>query len=170
MTKKRSRGSSVVAERVSEAERFRLFELRELSHKAEDAILIRLLHRGPGRPKVFDSEFRQGNGSCLPKPAYGAEAWGTDIDPRSEEACRRHGMRFVRLEDAPPDTFDFINADQVVKHLSDPFGAVRVLASKLAPGGILKRTVPGDRRIRSRLDRARGTWQFSVRDAERNQK
>jgi SAM-dependent methyltransferase len=145
-------GSSATAERMSEAERFRLFTLRELSHRAEDAILVRLLHRGSGRPKVFDFGMSTGEWLLLAQ-AYGAEAWGTDIDPRSADVCRRHGMRFVTLEDAPEDTFDFINADQVVEHLADPLGAVRSLASKLARGGILKLTVPGDRKIRAKLGR-----------------
>ncbi|MEZ5430290.1 MAG: class I SAM-dependent methyltransferase [Verrucomicrobiales bacterium] len=126
--------------------------LTELSHKAEDAMLIRLLHPGKSCPKVFDFGMATGEWALMAK-AYGSEVWGTDLDPRAPDACAAHGIRFTTLEEAPEGGFDFINADQVFEHLPQPLEIGRILANKLAPGGILKLTTPRDRRIEAKLER-----------------
>jgi len=128
------------------------YSLAELSHKAEDALLIRLLHPGKDHPKVFDFGMATGEWLLLAK-GYGAEVWGTDLDPRAIEASQAHGIRFTTLEDAPDGFFDFINADQVFEHLPEPLRIGQILAQKLAPGGILKLTTPGDPEIQPKLER-----------------
>lgn len=130
----------------------REYSLTELSHKAEDAMLIRLLHPGKSCPKVFDFGMATGEWALMAK-AYGSEVWGTDLDPRAPDACAAHGIRFTTLEEAPEGGFDFINADQVFEHLPQPLEIGRILANKLAPGGILKLTTPRDRRIEAKLER-----------------
>lgn len=141
--------------------------LTELSHKAEDALLIRLLHPDKPRPRVFDFGMATGEWSLMAK-AYGAEVWGTDLDPRSPQACEEHGLRFVTLEEAPEGYFDFINADQVFEHLPRPLEIGRILAAKLAPGGILKLTTPSDRKAEAKLARLREGGYADLPEFERD--
>ncbi len=141
-----------IAERRPEV---RVSGLSDLAHKAEDAMLVRLL-QPEGRPRVFDYGMGEGHWIVMAR-AYGAEAWGSDVDPRAETVAAESGVRFVAdpatLEDG---YFDFINADQVFEHLPDPLGVVRVLAAKLRPRGYLKISTPADLKIEAKLERLRG--------------
>lgn len=131
----------------------RLFTLTELSHKAEDAMLIRLLHRGEERrPRVLDYGMGSGEWPQMAK-AYGSEVWGTDVDPRSTQAATESGIHFAKIEEMPGAYFDFINADQVFEHLPDPLATIKALASKLARGGHLKFSTPSDARIEDKIAR-----------------
>jgi len=137
----------------SDSQKPKLYSLTELSHKAEDAITIRLLFPKLERaPRVLDYGMATGEWLLMAK-AYGAEAWGTDIDPRALIASAQSGLRFA-AEDALPDGyFDFINADQVFEHLPYPLSTLSILAKKLAPGGFLKLSTPGDDGIEQKLNK-----------------
>ena len=132
----------------------RQLELSDLAHKAEDAMLVRLLHLA-GRPRVLDYGMGEGHWAVMAR-AYGSEVWGTDVDPRSKRVAEESGVRFAadpaELGDA---SFDFINADQVFEHLPDPLGVLRVLAAKLVRGGHLKISTPEDAGIEAKLARLR---------------
>lgn len=124
--------------------------LTEASHKVEEAILLRLLV-GSDRPKVLD--YGMGLGTwLLAMRAYGAECWGTDIDPLSKVVAADNGLRFEdELDNLPEEYFDFINSDQVFEHLPDPFQHLQRIVRKLSPGGIVKLSVPGDSRMPRKL-------------------
>lgn len=140
-----------IAERRAE---IRALSLSDLAHKAEDAILVRLL-QPEARPRVFDYGMGEGHWIVMAR-AYGSEAWGSDVDPRAEIVAAESGVRFVADPAALPEAyFDFINADQVFEHLPDPLGVLRVLAAKLRPGGYLKISTPADRKIEAKLERFR---------------
>lgn len=140
-----------IAERRAEV---RLLGLGDLSHKAEDAMLVRLL-QPEGRPRVFDYGMGEGHWIVMVR-AYGSEAWGSDVDPRAESVAAEAGVRFVvDPVTLPDDYFDFINADQVFEHLPDPLGTLQLLAGKLRSGGYLKLSTPADRKIEAKLERLR---------------
>ncbi|MDD5348649.1 MAG: class I SAM-dependent methyltransferase [Chthoniobacteraceae bacterium] len=125
--------------------------LASLSHKAEDAMLIRLLCEKP-RPRVLDYGMATGEWALMAK-AYGCESWGTDIDPRSPQLAKANGLRFAEEDGLPDQYFDFINADQVFEHLPSPRETLGLLQKKLAPGGFLKISTPGDRRMGQKIQR-----------------
>lgn len=127
--------------------------LPELAHLAEDAIHIRLL-MPDRRPKVLDFGMNRGDWAAM-SGAFGCEIWGTDIDDAAATAAKERGVRFVRFENLATADYDFINADQVFEHLTDPVSVLRVLEHSLRPGGWLKLSTPGDRRITAKLARAR---------------
>lgn len=130
----------------------RVATLNDLCHKAEDAILIRLLFRNKGRPRVLDFGMGGGEWALLAK-AFGAEVWGTDIDPRSQIAANSFGIQFSNPVDLPDNFFDFINGDQVFEHLVDPLKWISCLVRKLVPGGHLKLSTPHDNRIENKFRR-----------------
>lgn len=132
--------------------------LTEAVHKTEEAILLRLLTPAE-RPKVLDYGMGLGHW-LLAMRAFGAEAWGTDIDPLSAVVAAENGLRFeANLDDLPDGYFDFINSDQVFEHLPDPLRHLERITPKLSPGGILKLSTPGDERMPGKLSRlARGGY------------
>jgi SAM-dependent methyltransferase len=133
----------------------KLYSLTELSHKAEDAITIRLLFPELDRPpRVLDYGMATGEWLLMAR-AYGAEAWGTDIDPRAAIAAAQSGLGYAAEHELPDGYFDFINADQVFEHLPDPLATISDLARKLATGGFLKLSTPGDDGIERKLGRLR---------------
>jgi SAM-dependent methyltransferase len=127
--------------------------LTELAHLAEDAIHIRLL-MPEGRPKVLDFGMNRGDWAAM-SGAFGCEIWGTDIDAAAAVAAKERGVRFVGFDELAPAAFDFINADQVFEHLTDPVTVLSKLERSLRPGGWLKLSTPGDRRMEAKLARAR---------------
>lgn len=137
--------------------------LTEASHKVEEAILLRLLVDSK-RPKVLD--YGMGLGTwLLAMRAFGAECWGTDIDPLSKIIAKDNGLRFEgELDNLPEGYFDFINSDQVFEHLPDPLQHLQQIVRKLAPGGIIKLSVPGDSRMPRKLERLAGGAPPEVRE------
>lgn len=157
-----------VGRRVAIADRreIRLLTLSELSHRAEDAMLIRLLHP-EGRPRVFDYGMGEGHWAVMAS-AYGAEVWGTDIDPRSKQVADKSGIHFVSgIEELEDNYFDFINADQVFEHLPDPLPILRQLVAKLRSGGHVKLTTPADRNIEQKLRRVGDDEGYSLPEFKR---
>jgi SAM-dependent methyltransferase len=128
------------------------FSLTELCHKAEDAILIRLLCRHVTRPRVLD--FGMGDGSwALMAKAFGSDVTGLDIDPRSSRFARANDIAFSGVDALKDGFFDFVNADQVFEHLCNPLEVLKSLVPKIAPGGFVKISTPHSKGIESKLKR-----------------
>ncbi len=78
---------------------------------------------------------------------YGAEVWGTDINPDSVKICKQTiGPNFfvgnaskLEFED---NSFDKILCSEVLEHLKDDKGAVREMFRVLKPNGTIVITVP----------------------------
>jgi SAM-dependent methyltransferase len=83
----------------------------------------------------------------------GARAFGYDLAESRRHYASRHGVVPVELDAIPSLGVDFINAEQVFEHLAEPREVLRMLARALAPGGILKISVPLARGIDARLSR-----------------
>lgn len=127
--------------------------LPQLAHLAEDAIHIRLLFPDQ-RPVVLDFGMNRGDWPSMAR-SFGCDAWGTDIDDAAAQVAAARGVRFVRFDALEAQRFDFINADQVFEHLSDPAEVLRSLVRSLKPGGYLKLSTPGDREFATKLRKAR---------------
>lgn len=71
----------------------------------------------------------------------GARVMGVELDPTAADACRAAGIPVVQasLFDAgpPPGPWNVITLWDVLDHLEDPAGALRLLVPALAPGGVL---------------------------------
>ncbi|MBK8091330.1 MAG: class I SAM-dependent methyltransferase [Verrucomicrobiaceae bacterium] len=119
------------------------------AHLVEEIIILKkLCHRAD--PQVLD--FGAGGGHWLKHAqAWGCHASACDIDISSLEACRRFGIHTLGLADLRPGSYDFINLSEVVEHLSDPQQILTQLIEALKPGGYLKLSAPGDRRMLNKL-------------------
>lgn len=123
--------------------------IEEVSHFAEDAILIRLLYPNK-KPAVLDFGMNTGDWAHVVS-AYGCDTYGTDIAQCSESCAKNKGIKFVKFDDLPDNFFDFINADQVFEHLACPLEALRRLSKALNHNGIIKISCPGDEKIEKKL-------------------
>jgi 2-polyprenyl-3-methyl-5-hydroxy-6-metoxy-1,4-benzoquinol methylase len=79
----------------------------------------------------------------------GAQSWGLDISEARQLYARSHGIRTVTDEDLPRAEFDFINLEQLLEHVPEPLPLLQRLGASLAPGGIVKISVPSAERSMS---------------------
>lgn len=83
--------------------------------------------------------------------ALGCASHGFDLSRQRMAAAEAHGVRVVDEHHLPAGYFDFINTEQVFEHVPEPLELARRLSAALAPGGILKVSVPNGSDIRTRL-------------------
>lgn len=83
--------------------------------------------------------------------AFGVEVYGVELSPEKAERARALGIQVLLETEIAHQHFDFINTEQVIEHLVAPRDAVSRLRSCLAPGGLLKVSVPDGSGIESVL-------------------
>jgi SAM-dependent methyltransferase len=89
--------------------------------------------------------------------SLGCQSFGFDLSDTRMRAASEAGVKVLREEDFPADTFDFINTEQVFEHVPAPRELAKRLAASLKPGGILKICVPYGEDIERRIEL--GEWQ-----------
>lgn len=72
----------------------------------------------------------------------GCQSFGSDLSQPRMEFAAGHGVRTIADAEISEHRFDFINTEQVMEHVPDPAGLTELLAGALAPGGVLKISVP----------------------------
>jgi SAM-dependent methyltransferase len=89
--------------------------------------------------------------------SLGCQSFGFDLSDTRMRAASEAGVKVLREEDFPPETFDFINTEKVFEHVPAPRELAKRLAASLKPGGILKICVPYVEDIERRIEL--GKWQ-----------
>ncbi|MEO7826435.1 MAG: class I SAM-dependent methyltransferase [Allosphingosinicella sp.] len=95
----------------------------------------------------------------------GCDSFGSDLAPPRMEYAARHGVRTVTDEEIPDHRFHFINTEQVFEHVPDPLALLERLASALAPGGVVKISVPSGERVDALLEMLRSGAYRGDRDS-----
>ena len=83
----------------------------------------------------------------------GATAYGFDLSQERQDYAAARGVHVVSWEGIADLSVDFVNAEHVFEHLTDPFTDMKQVAAALRPGGVLKIAVPISPNIRDRLKR-----------------
>ncbi|HYE27198.1 MAG TPA: methyltransferase domain-containing protein [Allosphingosinicella sp.] len=97
--------------------------------------------------------------------SLGCDSFGSDLaEPRMVYAAR-HGVHTVTDEEIGGHQFHFINTDQVFEHVTRPLELARRLAAVLAPGGVLKVSVPSGERVETIVTALRSGAYRGERDA-----
>ncbi|MGH2793669.1 MAG: class I SAM-dependent methyltransferase, partial [Actinomycetota bacterium] len=88
--------------------------------------------------------------------AFAVDVYG--LEPASSRSTRasEQGLQVIDVERMKDLRFDFINTEQVFEHLPEPYETAVELSQVLAPGGILKISVPNSMRVKRHL--RRGDW------------
>jgi SAM-dependent methyltransferase len=83
--------------------------------------------------------------------AAGCDVTACDVVPELAARFAREGIGFYVPAELPLDAFDFINAEQVFEHLTEPAATLRKLIRSLKPHGVIKIGVPFDRALDAKL-------------------
>jgi hypothetical protein len=111
----------------------------------------------PRSIKVLDFGMGWGHWAYAAR-AHGFDVVGAELSPTRREFAAKNGIRSIDVFSGYEEHFDFINTDQVVEHLTDPFGMITALAARLKKGGVLKIYVPPTAGTESKL---RKGWKVS---------
>jgi len=74
--------------------------------------------------------------------ALGCDVYGTEISPAKLAFAQSRGIKTLPEDKLVPQSFDIINAEQVLEHIADPAECMSRLAQALKPGGVIKIGVP----------------------------
>lgn len=95
-----------------------------------------------GRPKILDFGMGWSNWAQIAR-GYGADVSGIELSPKKITHARTLGFHVEEsLAAFSPSSFDFINTEQVIEHITEPANIVSELVKLLRPNGILKLSVP----------------------------
>lgn len=117
---------------------------------AETARVIEYLRKLPSEVKFLD--FGMGRGRwCLIAKGFGCDVYAMEISDAWREHANALGVTLLNWEELAGHKFDFINAEQVFEHLTDPLPTLTRLRHALSPNGIVRINVPGGHDIRRAL-------------------
>ncbi len=130
-------GLSAVQHYVSEAMRLVAFAKR--SSGVETLANLRAVDYGMG-----NGGFAMALKSCL------VEVYGTEFSETRRSFAQKNGIQTFEIgEPLPKKHFHLINTEQVMEHLPNPNEVLAQFSEALAPGGILKISVPLSRSLES---------------------
>lgn len=128
--------------------------LHALAHCAEEVLVLRQVFAAR-TPRVLDYGCGWGKFASMAL-AFGCEVYGFEINTGFAQRCAARGIAMLAAEEIGEHRFDFINIDQVLEHVAEPRQTVQMLADSLAPGGIIKISVPGSPHLRKIIARSQG--------------
>lgn len=121
-------------------------------HAQEVMQIVAWRRGGRGGLKVLDFGMGWAKWAMMAQ-AFGCDVWGGELSATRIEFARAHGIRVLDWKDLARHRFDFINTEQVFEHLPQPVEMLRELRDALAPGGVIKISVPDGADIDARLQR-----------------
>jgi SAM-dependent methyltransferase len=116
--------------------------------------LIWRLIRRLGKPSrsIDVLDFGMGWGDWLfAARGFGCRIHGLELSPARIKYGQDNGIMMLGGGDLSGRTFDLINCDQVLEHVEDPRAVLETMAGCVAPGGILRVSVPNLSPIAARL-------------------
>ena len=139
-------------------------KLHWFAHMTEEILVFRQLC--PAKvPAVLDFGCNWGKWASMAL-AHGCDVYAVEVNRAAAEFCARRGIKIVALDQLKDLRFDFINADQVMEHLSEPLPVAQELAARLKPGGFLKMSTPDNPRLPRLLAAAQRTGDNHVLNAQ----
>jgi 2-polyprenyl-3-methyl-5-hydroxy-6-metoxy-1,4-benzoquinol methylase len=115
----------------------------------ELSAIARRLGRRPCEISLLD--FGMGWGAwCRLAQAYGYRVAGFELSQRRREHARAWGIRVIDSLEGP-ERYDFVNCHHALEHVTDPHATLARLVAALAPGGLLRLSVPDGRGMEERL-------------------
>lgn len=120
----------------------RNYSLEAYRYLAEQVqFVIQHLGRPPGELQMLDFGFGWAHWSKMAM-GYGCRVSGVELSQERAAHGRSVGIQVVALDDLPGRAFHFIHTEQVFEHLAEPRIVLDRLVAALAPGGLIKISVP----------------------------
>lgn len=121
------------------------WSLDQYRYVAEEVqYLVQHFGRRPGELKFLDFGFGWAQWSRMAL-AWGCQVSGVELSRERRDHGRAIGVNVLDLDALPDGDFDFIHTEQVVEHLTEPREVLQRLVRALAPGGMVKISVPDAR-------------------------
>jgi SAM-dependent methyltransferase len=117
----------------------------------EASSIARRLGRKPCELRVLD--FGMGWGAwCRMAQAFGYQVTGLELSERRRDHARAWGIRVI---DSPAslERYDYVNCHHALEHVPDPFATLARLVEALAPGGLLRLSVPDGAGMEQQISR-----------------
>jgi SAM-dependent methyltransferase len=112
--------------------------------------IIAFLDRKPSSLAFLDFGMGWGQWAMMAR-AFGCNCIGTELSESRIAFAASNGVQAVGWHELGERSFDFINTEQVFEHLPNPLETLRHFKRLLAPGGIVKISVPDANDISRRL-------------------
>jgi SAM-dependent methyltransferase len=141
-------------------EQIRQQQLHWFAHMTEEVLVLRQMIAAK-TPVVLDFGCNWGKWASMAL-AHGCDVYGVEVNRDAAAFCATRGIKMVSQAELGRDRFDFINADQVMEHLTDPLGVAQLLASSLKPGGFMKLSTPDNPRLARQLRAAQASGSNAV--------
>ncbi|MCW3998723.1 MAG: class I SAM-dependent methyltransferase [Candidatus Bathyarchaeota archaeon] len=128
-----------------------VMDRRDLNYHINDAgevmMIVAYLRDNPSNLSFFDFGMGWGSWALMAK-AFGCKAYGSELSKIKLDYCISQGITPVQWGDLVNYKFDFINAEQVFEHISNPLDSLIHLAKALDPKhGLIKISVPDGNNI-----------------------
>ena len=106
----------------------------------------------PGKLKVLDYGMGWAKWSIMAK-AFGLKVYGYDVlDSRKDFAKKNNISVFNNIADIKNHKFHFINIEEVISYIPEPYELLQVLSNSLEDGGIMYITTPNSSLAKSKLN------------------
>ncbi len=139
-------------------------KLHWFAHMTEEILVARQLLPA-GRLRVLDFGCNWGKWASMAL-AFGCEVDAVEVNPVAAKFCQSRGIRIVNPDDLEPSSYQFINVDQVLEHLTNPLEVTKKLVKCLAPKGIMKWSTPREKYLVRNLRVAQETSDDSILSPE----
>ncbi|MGB8365419.1 MAG: class I SAM-dependent methyltransferase [Rhizomicrobium sp.] len=123
-------------------------QYRYLAFQVES--MIRHFRRHPTDLNVLDFGCGWAEWASMAR-AFGCNVYGIELSVERKQFARSIGIPILDNPHHPGVVFDFINTEQVFEHLTRPLETLKELVSCLAPGGLIKISVPNGRGVLRRI-------------------
>jgi SAM-dependent methyltransferase len=130
-----SRGTALEVEHRN----YSLDEYRYLAEQVQ--FVIEYFGRAPAELEILDFGFGWAHWARMAM-GFGCNVSGVELSEERKHYARRWGIQVLEHGRLPAGKFHFINTEQVFEHLVDPREILQQLVRSLAPGGVLKISVP----------------------------
>jgi hypothetical protein len=130
-----SRGTALEVEHRN----YSLDEYRYLAEQVQ--FVIEHFGRHPAELEVLDFGFGWAHWARMAM-GFGCNVSGVELSEERKDYARRFGIQVLEHGSLPERRFHFINTEQVFEHLVQPKDILQQLVRSLAPGGVIKISVP----------------------------
>jgi SAM-dependent methyltransferase len=151
-----SRGTALEVEHRN----YSLDEYRYLAEQVQ--FVIEHFGRPPAELEVLDFGFGWAHWARMAM-GFGCNVSGVELSEERKIYGRRWGIQVLEHGRLPAGRFHFINTEQVFEHLVQPREILQELVRSLAPGGVIKISVPD---CKSALGKVRRGVRFENLDAD----
>lgn len=120
--------------------------------------IIKAIKKPPHEIGVLDFGMGWGTWLLMAK-AFGMQTEGLELSPSRVAYAQKNGLKVVSPDEIQPQSYHFINAEQVFEHLPNPADAIKSCYEWLKPNGILRIAVPNGAATSQKIEK--GAWTIS---------